>query len=148
MNDRLDAVANGGADAVLELWNWELDPDRQLRKLEEEVRRQFRQPGAATRAFMVAAESTLLALPEGYEPVSRCLALLDIGASHYLDAHPETALTAAGAAVRLAVVGKDTVAEARARMVHGVLRGECYDFKGALTELELALELARRAQDH
>ena len=66
---------------------------------------------------------------------------------HHLDARPELAVRVCADAVDASVCGKHRALEARARMALGTLFGEIYDFTQAMSELALALEIARDEKD-
>lgn len=126
---------------------WETDPTTQLRALREEVSRQLNFPSAHTRAFMAAAFEALERLPAEYFPRERAQALIDISRFYYLDGDVKQALRTASEAVRSAVLGGHRGLESRARSRHAISLRSTYDFVASMSEMALALEIAREQMD-
>jgi len=115
--------------------------------LRAEILRQRDFPTEQAESFMRAAFSALGTLPANYIPPERVESLVDIAVYHRISDHDDLAIRAGLAAVKAAALGANRGLEIRARMVYGGTLKDQYDFPASMTELSLAVELARLEGD-
>lgn len=127
--------------------HWEANPEPQLNVLREEVARQTAFSDMDSGAFMTAAFDSIQRLPRDQVSGPLVEVLIDIaGFSHWND-QEDLAFAAATQAVERAALGGHRTLEARARLAHGTILKNHYQFGQALQELALALEIARAEGD-
>jgi|GEM_PF-2121198 len=96
---------------------------------------------------MSAACDAIERLPAEYFPPERAQALIEISRFYYLDGDVDEQIRIAAKAVRSAALGGHRILESRARSRHAISLRSAYDFFASMSEMALALEIAREEND-